>query len=259
MREYAESAVRRGGVPRMPDTPERSRLERERNIRQFIFGMQDGVLTTLGIVTGVGAANPGRATILLTGVVSLIVGALSMGAGEYLGGKSEREVVRNAIELERSEMLENPEEEFAEQVAYYRLKGFTPEESTMIVKRLATNPDVWLHEMVRDEFGIDPRSADGGGVTEALTMGGSFAAGAFVPLVPYFVPGSALTAVLIASILCATLALFAIGAFAARLSNRNVFAKGFELVAYGAAVFAVSYAAGHYIPAIFGHPPVSGG
>jgi len=26
MREYAERAVRRGGVPRMPDTPERSRL-----------------------------------------------------------------------------------------------------------------------------------------------------------------------------------------------------------------------------------------
>ena len=60
MREYAERAVRRGGVPSMPDTPERSRLERQRNVRQFIFGMQDGVLTTLGIVTGVGAAAPER-------------------------------------------------------------------------------------------------------------------------------------------------------------------------------------------------------
>ena len=259
MREHAEGALRRSKRPRMPDTPERARLERERSIRQFIFGMQDGVLTTLGIITGVGAGNPDRATILLTGAVSLVVGALSMGAGEYLGGKSEREVVRNAIELERSEMLANPEEEFAEQVAYYRLKGFTPDEATMIVKRLETNPEIWLHEMMRDEFGIDPRVAEGGGSREAFTMGGSFAVGAFVPLLPYLVLAFAHDTALIASIVLAAVFLFAIGAFAARISNRNAFVKGIELVMFGAIVFAISFAAGHLIPAIFGHAPVSAG
>jgi VIT1/CCC1 family predicted Fe2+/Mn2+ transporter len=258
MREYAEGAVRRGGGPRMPDTPERSRLEKERRIREVIFGIQDGVLTTLGIVTGVGAAEPDHATIVLTGVVALVVGMLSMGVGEFLGGKTEREVVRNAIALEQREMAANPEEEFAEQVAYYRLKGFTPDESTMIVTRLAKNPEVWLHEMMRDEFGIDPRMAEGGGLRPAIAMGGSFAAGAFVPLVPYLFGFSYVTA-LVAGIVLATIALFAIGAFAARLSNRNVFAKGGELVGYGALVFIISYAAGHYIPALFGHPPVSAG
>jgi len=258
MREYAEGAVRRGGQPRVPDTPERSRLERERRIREVIFGMQDGVLTTLGIVTGVGAAEPDHATIVLTGIVALIVGTLSMGVGEFLGGKTEREVVRNAIALEQREMATNPDEEFAEQVAYYRLKGFTPEESTMIVTRLATNPDVWLHEMMRDEFGIDPRVAEGGGAGPPLAMGGSFAAGAFVPLVPYLF-GLPYVPALVTGIVLAAVALFALGAFAARLSNRNLFAKGGELVGYGALVFTVSYAAGHYIPALFGHPPVGGG
>jgi VIT1/CCC1 family predicted Fe2+/Mn2+ transporter len=258
MREYVEGAVRSGGGPRMPDTPERSRLERERSIREVIFGMQDGVLTTLGIVTGVGAAGPERATILLTGSVALIVGTISMAVGEYLGGKSEREVVRNAIALEQREMLEKPDDEFAEQVAYYRLKGFTPDEATMIVNRLATNPDVWLHEMMRDEFGIDLRIADGGGGRAALAMGGSFACGAVVPLIGYFIPVSNALSLTIALVLAA-LALFGIGAFAGQLSNRNPFAKGAELLAFGTLVFAVAFAAGHLIPALFGHPPVGVG
>ncbi len=258
MREFAESAVLRGGRPRMPDTPERSRLERERGIREVIFGMQDGVLTTLGIVTGVGAAQPERTTILLTGIVALIVGTISMGAGEYLGGKSEREVVQNAIRLEQREMLESPEDEFHEQVAFYRLKGFTAEEATMIVKRLATNPEIWLNEMMRDEFGIDPRIAEGGGGRAAFAMGASFAAGSLVPLIGYMFPLSYNLALLV-GIGLAGLALFTIGAFAGRLSNRNIFAKGAELLAYGVVVFCVSFAAGHFIPALFGHAPVTAG
>jgi VIT1/CCC1 family predicted Fe2+/Mn2+ transporter len=258
VREYVEGAVRGGGQPRMPDTPERSRLERERNIREVIFGMQDGVLTTLGIVTGVGAAQPERSTILLTGIVSLIVGTISMGVGEYLGGKSEREVVRNAIRLEQREMLEKPDDEYHEQVAYYQLKGFTDEEATMIVNRLATNPEVWLHEMMRDEFGIDPRIAEGGGTRASFAMGGSFAAGAIVPLIGYLFP-IAYAQSLGIGIALATLGLFAIGAFAGRLSNRNPFKKGLELVAYGALIFCVSFLAGHFIPALFGHAPVAAG
>lgn len=257
MREFAERAVRSGGVPQIPDTPERTRLERERGIREVIFGMQDGLLTTLGIVTGVGAAEADRVTIVLTGLVSLLVGAVSMGVGQYVGGKSEREVVRNAIAREQEEMAASPEDEFAEQVAYYRLKGFTPDEATMIVKRLATNPDIWLHEMMRDEFGIDPRIADVSGSGEAYVMASSFGVGALVPLIPYFFP-LAHTAALLIGVALAAIVLFAIGAFAARLSGRHPIGKGIELVVFGALVFIIAYAAGHFLPALFGHSPVIG-
>jgi len=245
-------------IPRVPDTPERGRLEKRRSIREIVFGMQDGLLTALGIVTGVGAAQPDRATILLTGLVSLVVGAVSMGVGEYLGSKSEREVVRSAIAMERAEMLANPEEEFAEQVAYYRLKGFTVDESQMIVRRLATNPDIWLHEMMRDEFGIDPRVAEGGGIRPALGMGISFAGGALVPLLPYLFP-LAYDVSLGASVVLGAAALFGIGAFAGRLAERNPWIKGAELVGFGAVVFGIAYGAGHAIPALFGHAPVNAG
>ena len=243
---------------RIPDTPERQRLESQRSVREIVFGAQDGVLTTLGIVTGVGTATTDRATILITGFLSMLVGAISMGVGEYLGGKSEREVVQNAIDFERQEMIDMPEEEYAEQIAYYRLKGFTDNEAVMIVNRLQKNPDIWLHEMVRDEFGIDVREADGGGVRASLGMAVSFAIGAALPVVPYLFP-MAQAAAMFVGLALAVAALFGIGFYAGTLSARNPFAKGAEIVGFGAAVFAISFLAGRYVPPLFGHGAIGVG
>ena len=249
-------AGRGRNAARIPDTPQRQRLERERGIRQVVFGMQDGILTTLGIVTGVGSASIDRSTILITGLLSMLVGAMSMGVGEYLGGKAEREVVQSAIEIEAREMEDKPAAEFAEQLAYYKLKGFTDEEALMNVRRLQKNPDIWLHEMVRDEFGIDLREADNDGLRPVFAMAGSFAIGASLPVLSYLLPlplGSALWL----SLFTAVVALFTIGAFAGNLAGRNPILTGLEIVAFGAAVFAISWAAGHFVPPLFGHGSIS--
>jgi VIT1/CCC1 family predicted Fe2+/Mn2+ transporter len=246
------------GHARVPDTAARQNLEKQRGIREIVFGAQDGILTTLGIVTGVGSAQNDRAAVLITGGLSLLVGALSMGVGEFLGGKSEREVVQSTIDFEHREMIESPEDEFAEQVEYYRLKGFSDDEALTIVNRLQKNPEIWLHEMVRDEFGIDVRDAEDGGLRATFAMAGSFAIGGGLPILPYVFPIPLSTAVWLA-LLLAVLALFGIGVFAAGNTKRNPIAKGLEIVAFGALVFAAAWAAGRYIPPLFGHNAVSVG
>ncbi len=254
------SVVNRGrNAARIPDTPERRRLEKQRSIREVVFGAQDGILTTLGIVTGVSSATVDRGTIVITGLLSMLVGAISMGVGEYVGGKAEREVVQNAIDLEQREMLEEPAEEFAEQVAYYRLKGFTDDEAVTIVRRLEKNPDIWLHEMVRDEFGIDLREAESGGLRSTFAMMGSFAIGAALPVIPYALGIFTIGQAMLAGLLLAVAALFGIGSYAGRLGGRNPLGKGLEIVAFGAVVFAISWAAGHYVPLLFGRGAVSVG
>jgi VIT1/CCC1 family predicted Fe2+/Mn2+ transporter len=244
---------------RIPDTPERRRLERQRSIREVVFGAQDGILTTLGIVSGVGGASADRGAILITGCLSMLVGALSMGVGEYLGGRAERDVVRSAIEFEQREMAEMPDEEFAEQLAYYGLKGFTDEEALTIVRRLEKNPEIWLHEMVRDEFGIDLREAEDGGLRAPLAMMGSFAIGGALPVIPYAIPQLTLATGMLVAFALAIAALFSIGFMSGRLSGKTPVRKGFEIVAFGAAVFAISWAAGHFIPQLFGHRAISVG
>ena len=245
-------------TPRIPDTAQRRELEKQRSVREVVFGMQDGILTTLGIVTGVGVAQGDRATVIITGVLALLAGSLSMGVGEYLGGKSEREVVQATIDMEKREMEANPQDEFTEQVAYYKLKGFSADEAHMIVSRLAENPEIYLYEMMRDEFGIDPRVAEASSLRPAFSMAGSYAIGSLVPIVPYFFPTTHLAAVGIGLALAVT-GLFLIGFFAGRMCGRNPFLKGLEIVALGSAVFVISYLAGQFIPPLFGHAPVSVG
>jgi vacuolar iron transporter family protein len=244
--------------PRIPDTPQRRRLERQRGIREIVFGAQDGILTTLGIITGVGAAENQRFTIIMSGVLAMLAGALSMGVGEYLGRKSEREVVSATIEMEKREMAADPQAEFAEQVAYYKLKGFTSEEAVTMVRRLTQHPEIYLYEMVRDEFGIDPRVADQTGSREAVFMGISYAAGSLVPIVAFLLPVSTHVSIAVALGL-AVLALFGVGFYAGTLASRSPLRKGLELVVYGCGIFLLSYLAGRFVPPLFGHAPVSVG
>ncbi len=244
--------------PRIPDTPQRRTLEKQRSIREVVFGVQDGILTTLGIITGVGAAEGERSAVIISGSLALLAGALSMGVGEYLGRKAEREVVSATIDMEKREMAADPQAEFAEQVAYYKVKGFSADEAQMIVKRLTQHPDIYLYEMVRDEFGIDPRVAEDSGLRGPFAMGISYAIGSLVPVAAFLLPLSMHVAIAVA-LAFAVVGLFAVGFYAGTLSEKNPFVKGAEIVAFGCCIFAVSYLAGHFIPPLFGHAPVSVG
>lgn len=244
--------------PRIPDTQQRRTLEKRRSIREVVFGMQDGILTTLGIITGVGVAEGDRSAVFISGFLALLAGSLSMGVGEYLGRKSEREVVQATIDMEKREMAADPQGEFAEQVAYYKLKGFSAQEAEMIVRRLTQHPEIYLYEMVRDEFGIDPREAENAGLRGPVSMAASYAVGSLVPIAAFMLP-IAMPASTLAALLFAIVGLFAVGYYAGTLSERNPLAKGLEVAGYGCGVFAISYLVGHYIPPLFGHAPVAVG
>lgn len=238
--------------PRIPDTPQRRRLERQRSVREIVFGAKDGILTTMGVVTGVGVASGGRLAVLVSGLVALIAGALSMAVGEYQGAKSEREVVQASIDMERREMEQHPKDEFAEQVAYYKLKGFSADEAHMIVSRLVKNPEIYLYEMMRDEFGIDPRVAESSDITPALAMGFSYSAGSVIPIIPYFFAQISHRTAVYLSLAFALAGLFGIGVYAGSLSEKNKWLRGLEIALYGSVVFGLSFLAGHFIPPIFG-------
>jgi vacuolar iron transporter family protein len=243
--------------PRIPDTLQRRTLEKRRSIREIVFGMQDGILTTLGIITGVGVAEGDRSAVFISGFLALFAGALSMGVGEYLGRKAEREVVQATIDMEKREMAADPQGEFTEQVAYYKLKGFSAEEAEMIVKRLTQHPEIYLYEMVRDEFGIDPREAENTDLLRGpFSMSGSYALGSLLPILAFTLPLSVFASTL-TSLLFAITGLFAVGYFAGTLSERSPIGKGIEVAMYGCAVFALAYLAGHFIPPLFGHAPVA--
>ncbi len=59
--------------------------------RNIIFGSEDSLVSTLGVLFGVASANVEKQTIILTGLIVIAVEALSMGAGSFLSETSANE------------------------------------------------------------------------------------------------------------------------------------------------------------------------
>src|SRR3989344_4537783 len=52
--------------------------------RNFIFGVEDSLVSTVGLLSGVAVANVSREHIILTGIILLLVEGLSMAVGSFL-------------------------------------------------------------------------------------------------------------------------------------------------------------------------------
>jgi VIT1/CCC1 family predicted Fe2+/Mn2+ transporter len=84
---------------------------------------------------------------------------------------------------------------------------------------MMANPDLALETHAREELGIDP-SALGSAVGAALSSFGSFAVGAFVPLVPWFFAGGHGPAIATGALGC--VAALAVGGALSRFTGRSV-------------------------------------
>jgi vacuolar iron transporter family protein len=214
-------------------------------IGQAIYGINDGLGAAFGVVSGVaGATNVDSHFVLLGGIATAIASALSMGSGAYLATKSEREVYEAEIERERHEIEVSPEEEREEMGLFYQLKGFSPEEAKSLAARLAEKPDQLLKALAHEELGLsektfpDPwRSA----VSAMLSTG----AGAFIPIIPFFMMTG--TQALIASFIISTAAHFAVGASKVIVTGRSWLKSGTEMTLVGLGEAVLTYMIGLWI------------
>lgn len=213
-----------------------------RAIREIIFGMNDGLVTTIGFLAGVtGSISQGR-YILLAGMAEVVAGAVSMGIGAYLATKSQQEFFDSEIEQEKWEIEKMPEKEAEEIRDIYGKMGFTPSEQDMIVNRVTSDKELLLRFMKREELGIIDEHRDDP-VQVALTMGGSFFVGCVPPILPYFFLSDPHSAIMVA-ILFSVVFLFLAGAAKTRLTKVKPLRSGLETMILGILASSVGYGLG---------------
>ena len=142
-----------------------------------------------------------------------------MAAGEYVSLRAQAELVERELEIERRSIAENPEAETAELAAIYRERGLDPDHADQVAEGLMADPEVALDVHAREELGVNPAQLGNPMVASASSFG-SFALGAFVPLVPWLGGGgnNAVWASVILGLSVAAL----VGAVLARLTERSV-------------------------------------
>ena len=75
-------------------------LDDSNTVRAGVFGVQDGIVSTFGLIMGVAGAQVSPEAVLIAGVAGAFSGAVSMGAGEYVSVKVQREMLaaRGAVD-----------------------------------------------------------------------------------------------------------------------------------------------------------------
>lgn len=213
-----------------------------RAIREIIFGMNDGLVTTIGFLAGVTSSISESRYILLAGMAEIVAGAVSMGIGAYLATKSQREFFHSEVEREKWEIEKMPEKEAQEIRDIYGKMGFTRPEQDMIADRVTSDKGLLLRFMKREELGLIDEHLDDP-VHVGLTMGGSFFVGCVPPILPYFFVSDPHSAIVVA-ILLSVVFLFLAGAAKTRLTKVRPLRSGLETTILGILASSVGYGLG---------------
>ena len=227
-------------------------LDRERwrvaslgRIREVVFGAQDGILSTVALVTSVAVALDSHTAVLVAGLAATAAGTISMATGAFLGSRAEQDVQRAEIAREAQEIEEKPAEELAELVVIFQREGRTYEESRRMAEEIAEDKDLWIRTLVEKELGISPDETTNP-IKDAGVMGLSFLVAASVPIIPHILLTG--TSAIWVSIASALVGLFVLGSFKGRIVQKSPILQGLEILGIGAVSAAIGFALGEGIP-----------
>src|SRR5947199_6975772 len=88
-------------------------IQSRARIREFVFGIQDGLISTVGLLAGVQGATENNIVVIVTGLTAMFSGAISMAAGSYLSSGAQKDIfdkeLADAEELAEREPNAAPE------------------------------------------------------------------------------------------------------------------------------------------------------
>jgi VIT1/CCC1 family predicted Fe2+/Mn2+ transporter len=211
--------------------------------------MQDGLTSVLAVVSTVGGATGQPYAVLIAGFAAMLAGIFSMAAGEYMSSKSQREIFEAQIASEAEEVDERPGEAEAEVAYMLEEEGLSPEAAGRVARELASSKPVLLKTMVEKELGLSVED-DVNALRGALVMGAAFGIGGLVPILPYLFLD--VHSAVYVSVGLAAVTLFGMGVLKSRFTQRNWFRSGLEIFALGAFAGIAGYFFGTLLPAALG-------
>jgi vacuolar iron transporter family protein len=175
-----------------------------------IYGVNDGLGSIFGIVSGVSGATLGNSHFaLIAGLAGMVASALSMGSGAYLAAKSEREIYEAEFAREK-EAVEDNEADAREVLSLsYQIRGLSESDAVRFVRHIAKDEKQLIRALARERLNTSEEGLRKP-LVSAVSGALSTAVGALIPIVPFFFM-TGIPAVVTAAIV-SLVAHFAVGA-----------------------------------------------
>jgi len=228
----------------------RGRARVSGTFRAAVFGANDGLVSNLALVLGVSGGGVSNQAVLLTGLAGLLAGALSMGAGEYVSVRSQRELLAASAPGPTAHTAVPQLDVDANELALvYRARGMAPDAAEKHAAELLRHYPSSLDDP--NAPAAEGHDVVGTGIGAALSSFCFFATGAAIPVLPFLFGLSGTAALVVASVLVG-LALLLTGAVVGILSGGPPLRRGLRQLAIGLGAAAVTYLLGLLFGAAIG-------
>ncbi len=211
----------------------------------FVYGAIDGTVTTFAVVSGVAGAGLDPGIVIVLGLANLVGDGFSMAAGNYLGTRTEGQLLERAREMERRHIRTSPEGEREEIRQIFHKKGFRDEDLERAVDIVTSDEVRWVDTMLVDELGLVLDSPSP--IKAAVTTFVAFCLFGVLPLLAFLygnvVPTGTWTLYLVSTVVTA-IAFFLIGATKSFFVEQKWYWAGTETLIVGGIAASLAYVVG---------------
>ena len=223
----------------------RGRRRLSGSFRAAVFGANDGLVSNLALVLGIGATGVSGGFVLFSGIAGLLAGALSMGAGEFVSVRSQRELLASTEENSDADATAGDLDIDANELALvYRARGMAQDESLVRAQRVVEAAQAGIRRDATGPIGIHAdHEVIGSDWAAAISSFLLFSSGAIIPVLPWIFGLSGTAAILVALVLVG-IALLATGAMVGILSGGPPLKRALRQLAIGVGAAAITYGLG---------------
>jgi VIT1/CCC1 family predicted Fe2+/Mn2+ transporter len=210
--------------------------------REIVFGMQDGMVSLLGALTGIAIGSDSHFVVVLSGVSIIFTAALSMAIGTYNSVSTEKKIEQRILAEEREEIEKSPAEEKREVEEMFFSDGWPKEIAEKMSEYAAQNNELMLKEMAYRELHVYPYRIYQP-IKKSVIMFFVWAFGGLFPLSPYiFLPISLAMSV---SVGATIFGLFFLGALMSKFTKQRSVLAGLEMAVIGSLAMLAGYLIGY--------------
>ncbi|TFV99117.1 VIT1/CCC1 transporter family protein [Leifsonia flava] len=223
----------------------RGRKRLSGTFRAAVFGANDGLVSNLALVLGIAATGVSTGFVLFSGIAGLLAGALSMGAGEYVSVRSQRELLEASTpDPDAQGVLPDLDVDANELALVYRARGMTEERAIVHATQVLAAMHASEAAPATGPLGTaDDYESVGTGLAAAASSFCFFASGALIPILPFMFGMEGLAAIIVSSVLVG-IALLITGAVVGLLSGAPPLKRALRQLAIGFGAAAVTYVLG---------------
>ena len=217
-------------------------------LRDFVYGAIDGAVTTFAVVSGVAGAGLSPTIVIILGGANLVGDGFSMAAGNFLGTRSEQQLLAKLRRMEERHIEAVPQGEREEIRQIFAAQGFAGEDLERVVKVITSDRERWVATMLKEEHGVSPiaRSA---WKAALMTLVAFLIVGA-IPLLPFgfeLLAQNSIADPFRWSSIATGIAFFAVGTVKARFVDQHWVSAGLETFSIGAAAAGLAYLVGQWL------------